>query len=125
MVRFTLSTDHLEEYLSPLQRKMEIHERIIALAKANNTSQREIAEHCSVSKNTVNKWFLGEAKPTRGLNLDRLSELFHVQKSYIEFGVAEDGTEEHVISQKLKMLSQRQRTSISELIDSIIESNEN
>ena len=104
---------------------MEIHERIIALAKANNISQREIAKHCGVSTTTVSKWFLGEAKPTRGLNLDRLSDLFHVQKSYIEFGVAENGTEEHVLSQKLKMLSPRQRASISELIDSIIETTKN
>ena len=99
---------------------MKIHERII-VEKANNIPQIEIAKHCGVSKTTVNKWFLGEAKPTRGLNLDRLGELFHVQKSYIEFRVAEDGTEEHALSQKLKMLNQRQRASISELIDCMIE----
>jgi transcriptional regulator with XRE-family HTH domain len=44
---------------------MKINERITA-ERANNISQIEIAKHCGVSKTTVNKWFLGEAKPTRG-----------------------------------------------------------
>ena len=82
---------------------MKLSDRIVALAKANNVTAKEVAQFCGVSNNTVSKWFLGTAQPTRGENLENLSKLFNVSKSYIAFGIAEPITEDHVLSEKIRM----------------------
>tara|TARA_R110001632_G_C11155961_1_gene397938 strand:+ start:281 stop:610 length:330 start_codon:yes stop_codon:yes gene_type:complete len=99
---------------------MEVSDRLVALAKANDVSPKEVAQFCGVSNNTVSKWFLGTAVPTRGKNLENLSKLFKVSKSYIAFGIAGDNTEEHVLSEKIKMLSGKERLAVNEIVDCLI-----
>lgn len=99
---------------------MEVSDRLVALAKANGVTAKEVAQFCGVSNNTVSKWFLGTATPTRGKNLENLSKLFKVSKSYIAFGIAEANTQEHVLSEKIKMLSTKERSAISQIVDCFI-----
>lgn len=99
---------------------MEISDRLVALAKANSITAKEVAKFCGVSNNTVSKWFLGTATPTRGKNLENLSKLFSVSQSYIAFGIAEANTKEHVLSEKIKMLSGKERLAVNEIVDCLI-----
>ena len=99
---------------------MELSDRIVALAKANGVSAKEVAQFCEVSNNTVSKWFLGTAVPTRGENLENLSKLFNVSKSYIAFGIAEPVTEDHVLTEKIRMLSGKERLAVNEIVDCLI-----
>ena len=100
--------------------KMEVSDRLVALAKANGVKAKEVAQFCKVSNNTVSKWFMGTAMPMRGENLENLSKMFNVSKSYIAFGIAEPTTEEHVLSEKIRMLSIKERTAVNEIVDCLI-----
>tara|TARA_R110001632_G_scaffold202351_2_gene325386 strand:+ start:1029 stop:1352 length:324 start_codon:yes stop_codon:yes gene_type:complete len=99
---------------------MQINERLNALVKANNSSIREIAEKCGVSKNTASRWLSGLAIPTRGENLTKLAELLHTTESYIAYGISEPATSDLVLSQKLGMLSNREKILVEELVDYMI-----
>lgn len=99
---------------------MDVSDRLVALAKANDVSAKEVAQFCGVSNNTVSKWFLGTATPTRGKNLENLSRLFKVSQSYIAFGIAEANTQEHVLSEKIKMLSKKERSAVNQIVDCLI-----
>jgi len=99
---------------------MQVSDRLVALAKANSVTAKEVAQFCGVSNNTVSKWFLGTATPSRGKNLENLSKLFKVSQSYIAFGIAEANTKEHVLSEKIKMLSEKERSAVTEIVDCLI-----
>ena len=99
---------------------MEINERLTALCKANKTSIRAISEHCDVSKNTASRWLSGLAIPTRGANLTKLAVLLHTTESYIAFGISEPQTPDLVLSQKLGMLSDREKTAVEEMVNCLI-----
>ena len=99
---------------------MKINERLNALVKANKSSIREIAETCEVSKNTASRWLSGLAVPTRGENLTKLAELLHTTESYIAYGISEPATSDLVLSQKLGMLSDREKILIEEFVDYMI-----
>jgi len=99
---------------------MKINERLNALVKANKSSIRQIAETCGVSKNTAARWLSGSAIPTRGENLTKLAQLLHTTESYIAYGIAEPATSDLVLSQKLGMLSEREKILIEEFVDYMI-----
>lgn len=74
---------------------MNLAERILALRKARNLSQEELAEQIGVSRQAVGKWESGQSQP----DLDKiiaLSEFFGVSCDYLLKGSAQDpqaGTE--------------------------------
>lgn len=68
---------------------MSLAERILALRKARNLSQEELAEQIGVSRQAVGKWESGQSLP----DLDKviaLSEFFGVSCDYLLKGFAPD-----------------------------------
>ena len=56
---------------------MNFEEKLIKLRKQNLLSQEELAQKLDVTRQTISKWELGQAKPDMD-NLMKLSEIFNI-----------------------------------------------
>ncbi|MBS5519790.1 MAG: helix-turn-helix transcriptional regulator [Acidaminococcus intestini] len=63
--------------------------RLYALLNEHNINQAELAKKLGVSESTVGKWLLMKSLPRMGI-IQKLSEMFHVSKSYFLEEVVDD-----------------------------------
>lgn len=89
------------------------------LRKAQQQSLRQIADLIDISHNTIARWEHNEVVPNKK-NLGRLADFYGVREAWILFG--DEGDENlSMVMEKIKSLSDRDRTLILTLIDNFIQ----